>query len=428
MTSETLALFGGRPAVDGPVPVYQSIGAEERAAALGVLDGGQLSAFFGSWGENFFGGPMVRAFEREWAARFGAAHAVSVNSATSGLIAAVGACGIQPGDEVIVSPFTMSASASCVRVFGGTPVFADVQADTFNLDPASIERCITPRTRAIIVVHLAGQPADMDEILEIARRHRLRVIEDAAQAPGAMYRGRYAGTIGDIGVFSLNCHKTIQTGEGGVCCTQDPDLAARLQLIRNHGEAVVEEMGIRDHPEQVLGFNFRLGELEAAIGLEQLKKLDALTAPRQAIASELTERLAPLPGLLVPVVKPARTHVYYIYVMRIDEAAAGITRRQAVRALAAEGVDCFEGYCRPLYLQPLYAADWPGKNGRQYAPGLCPVTERLYSRELFFHSYLYEALAGRWIDGVVRAFEKVWAAREQLRAVEDDGATKVRRA
>ena len=427
-TTDTLALFGGPPALEAPAPAYQSIGAEERDAALRVLEGGQLSAFFGSWGENFFGGPMVRAFESAWAARFGAAYAVGVNSATSGLIAAVGACGITPGDEVIVSPFTMSASASCVRVFGGTPVFADVQEDTFNLDPASIERCITPRTRAIIVVHLAGQPADMDEIVAIARRHQLRVIEDAAQAPGAMYKSRHAGTIGDIGVFSLNCHKTIQTGEGGVCCTDDPDLAARLQLIRNHGEAVVEEMGIRQRAGQILGFNFRLGELEAAIGLEQLKKLDALTAPRQAIAADLTRRLGSLPGLLTPAVRPDRTHVYYIYMMRMDEAASGFTRRQAVRALAAEGVDCFEGYCRPLYLQPLYADDWPGKDGRRYGPGLCAVTERLYGRELFFHSYLYAALQGRFIDGVVRAFEKVWAARSELQRLEDDGATKVRRA
>lgn len=427
-TTETLALFGGTPAIEGPIPAYQSIGTEECHAALRVLQTGQLSAFFGSWGDNFFGGPMVKAFEREWSERFAVPYAVSVNSATSGLIAAVGACGIKPGDDVIVSPFTMSASASCVRVFGGTAVFADVQEDTFNLDPVSIERCITPRTRAIIVVHLAGQPADMDQILAIARRHRLRVIEDAAQAPGATYKNRYAGTIGDIGVFSLNCHKTIQTGEGGVCCTHDPDLAARLQLIRNHGEAVVEEMGVRHRPEEILGFNFRLGELEAAIGREQLRKLDALTAPRQAIASKLTRRLDALPGLLPPALKSDRTHVYYVYMMRIDEAVAGFTRRQAVCALAAEGVDCFEGYCRPLYLQPLYAGDWPGKDGRQYGPGLCPVTERLFSRELFFHSYLYEALQGRWIEGVIHAFEKVWAARDKLGALEDDGATKVRRA
>ncbi|HVL68424.1 MAG TPA: DegT/DnrJ/EryC1/StrS family aminotransferase [Vicinamibacterales bacterium] len=428
MQNDTLALFGGSPAVTGEIPEYRSIGTEERDAALRVLSSGHLSAFFGSWGDNFLGGPYVKALERAWEARFEVPHAVTVNSATSGLIAAVGACGIGPGDEVIVSPFTMSASASCVRVFGGTPVFADIQEDTFNLDPRSIAERITPRTKAIIVVHLAGQPADMDEILAIAKPRGIRVIEDAAQAPGAKYKGRYAGTIGDIGIFSLNCHKTIQTGEGGVCCTHDADLAARLQLIRNHGEAVVEEMGLRKDAEKILGFNFRLGELEAAIGIEQLKKLEALTQPRLEIAAELDRRLGVLPGLHVPVVREQRTHVYYVYMLRIDEAAAGFTRRQAVRALAAEGVDCFEGYCRPLYLQPLYTAEWPGKNGRVYGPGLCPVTERLYARELFFHGYLYAALGSARVDAICRAFEKVWANAALVAAVHDDGATAVRRA
>lgn len=427
MTTQALALLGGTPAVPAGVPHYNSIGPEEVEAAKRVTATGVLSAFFGSVGPNFLGGPMVKAFEADWSERFGVGHSISVNSATSGLVAAVGACGIGPGDEVVVSPFTMSASASCVRVFGGTPVFADLQPETMNLEPRSIDACLTPRTRAIIVVHLAGQPADMDEVMAIARRHGLRVIEDAAQAPGALYKGRYAGTIGDVGVFSLNCHKTIQTGEGGVCCTNDDDLARRLQLIRNHGEAVVEEMGI-ERPETILGFNFRMGEIEAAIGIEQLKKLDRLTTPRQRIADILNERLGRLPGLVVPRVAPDRTHVWYVHMLRIDPAAAGMTRRQVVKALTAEGVECFEGYCKPLYLQPLYRADWPGKDGRHYGPGLCPVTERLFEHELFFHAYLYEALEGRWTDAICAAFEKVWASRDAVAAMADDGGRTIRRA
>jgi dTDP-4-amino-4,6-dideoxygalactose transaminase len=313
-------------------------------------------------------------------------------------------------------------------VFGGTPVFADIQEDSFNLDPQSIERALTPRTKAIIAVDLAGQPADMDEIMAIARPKGIRVIEDASQAPGAMYRGRAAGTLGDIGVFSLNCHKTIQCGEGGVCCTHDDDLALRLQLIRNHGEAVVHELPGFSGADQLIGFNFRMGEVEAAIAAEQLRKLDGLTTPRQAIAREFDKRLGRLEGLHVPVVRPERTHVYYIYMMRLIEREAGISRRQLVRALDAEGAPCYEGYCQPLYLQALYQGEWPGKNGRRYEPGLCPVTERLFAHELFFHAYLYESLNEGLVNQICNAFEKIWDNRSALASIEDDGSVAVRRA
>lgn len=425
MGLEKLGLFGGPKTITDQIPPYCSLGPEEVEAARRVVASGTLSAFFGSWGKNFLGGPEVRAFEAEWSAAFGSPCSVTVNSATSGLIAAVEACGIGVGDEVIVSPFTMSASASCVRVFGSTPVFADVDPDTFNLSPESIEDCISSRTKAIIVVHLAGQPAELDAILALARPHGIRVIEDAAQAPGALYKGRPVGTIGDIGVFSLNCHKTIQTGEGGVCCSSDPDLARRIQLIRNHGEAVVEEMGFTDDATRILGFNFRMGELEAAIGRQQLRKLDTLTRPRQQMAEVMNQRLGVLQGLTVPVAKPDRTHVYYMYMMRLDEAVTGVTRSQIRAALEAEGVPCFEGYCRPLYLQPLYQADWPGKNGRRYGPGLCPIAERLF-QEVLYHTFLYEAVREPWLDLICQAFEKVWAQRDELVARKDDEVSTLR--
>lgn len=428
MHADRLALLGGSRSVTAAVPAYNSIGPEEIEAARAVIASGGLSLFFGSRGPHFLGGPQVRALEAEWSKAFDVPFSVSVNSATSGLIAAVGACRVGPGDEVIVSPFTMSSSASCVRVWGGTPVFADIDPETYNLDPRSIARCLTARTKAIIAVDLAGQPADFAAILALAQPRGIRVIEDAAQAPGARYRGRWAGTLADIGVFSLNCHKTIQTGEGGVCCTRDADLAARLQLIRNHGEAVVEEMGLADGAEQLVGFNFRLCEVEAAIGREQLKKLDALTGSRQEIAAVYTARLGRLPGLKVPAVRSDRTHVYYTYMMRLDAAVAGVTRRQLVRALAAEGVPCFEGYCRPLYLQPLYRGDWPGKNGRSYGRGLCPVAERLYESEIFYHTCLYAALREPWVEQICRAFEKIWEQRAELAKVPDDGACAIRRA
>lgn len=414
---QKLALLGGPPAITKPIPPYHSIGAEEVEAARKVVASGKLSEFVGAWGNFFLGGEQVRAFEAEWSAYFDVPYSVTVNSATSGLVAAVGACGVAPGDEVIVSPFTMTASASCVRVYGATPVFADVDPDLFTLSPESIERCITPRTKAIIVVDLAGQAADMDEIMAIARPRGIRVIEDAAQAPGARYGKGWAGTVADIGVFSLNYHKTIHTGEGGVCCTHDRDLATRLQLIRNHGEAVVEDMGLKLRPEEILGFNFRLGEIEAAIGREQLRKLDRLTKPRIEVARELDRRLGKLQGLTVPKIGRDRTHVYYIYMLKLDESAAGITRRQLSRALEAEGVPNEEGYCRPLYLQPLYRADWPGKGERFYGAGLCPVTERLYARELIYISHLHDEVRDYALEGTCMAFEKIWSQREALSKV-----------
>jgi perosamine synthetase len=428
LKKEELALFGGPQAVPGTLPRYNSLGPEEVEAARAVVASGDLSLFFGSHGDNFLGGPQVRALEAEWSARFDVPHVVSVNSATSGLVAAMGAVGIKPGDEVIVSPFTMSASASCVRVYGGTPVFADIDEATFNLDPRSVAAQLTDHTKAIIVVDLAGLASDMDAILALARPRGIKVIEDAAQAPGATYRGRAAGTLADIGVYSLNCHKTIQTGEGGVCVTHDRALATRLQLIRNHGEAVVEEMGLASTSGDLIGFNFRLGEIEAAIGREQLRKLDRLTTPRQEIAALYDRRLGALPGLHVPHVPAERSHVYYTYMMRLDERVAGVSRRQVVRALAAEGVGCYEGYCRPLYLQPLYQQEWAGKGARRYGPGLCPVTERLYDRELFFHTALYQELRTPFVEQICAAFEKVWAARAILREVGDDGARAIRRA
>ncbi len=385
-----------------------------------ILRSGRLSGFYGSAGENFSGGPEVKRLEAAWRERFQTKHAIAMNSATSCLMAATAACDLGPGDEMIVPPFTMIASATAAKLWGARAVFADVREDIFTLDPESVARNITPRTKVIMAVNLFGQAADFDALLALARRHGLMVIEDNAQAPGALYRGRPAGTLGDIGVFSLNCHKTIQCGEGGVACTDDDGLAHRLRLIRNHGEAVVREIGYADHPEKLIGFNFRMGELEAAIAGEQLAKLDALTAPRQRIAALYDDRLAPLPGLAVPKVGDQRDHVYYTYALRFGAERAGFSRAQLVAALAAEGVPCFEGYCRPLYQEPLFSAD-PGNRA-----GLCPVVERLYEEELLFHAWLHpeiEPFAAR----IAEAFEKVWDLSGSLAEHGEDREPAIRR-
>lgn len=420
-----LALFGGPKTIAQPFAKYNSIGREEIEAGKAVLESGQLSGFYGSWDEKFFGGDKVREFEKDWTKFFGVKHAVTVNSNTSGLIAAVGAIGIEPGDEVIVSPWTMSASATAIVVWNAIPVFADIEDETFNLDPASIERNITPRTRAIMVTDIFGHAADMDAIMAIASKHKLKVIEDCAQAPAARYRGRYAGTIADIGVYSLNYHKHIHTGEGGVCVTNDATLAERLQLIRNHAEAVVAGKEV-DDLSNMIGFNFRMTEIEAAIGIEQLKKLNILTAARTNQAARLDAGLANLRGLRTSIVKPGCSHVYYVYPLVYDDTQTGVPREQVVKALRAEGVPASTGYLN-LHLLPMYQQRIAhGRNGFpwsapfyhgtvSYAKGICPVAEDLHGRRYIGMSMCLFDYTAQDIDLLISAFRKVWSNLDRLR-------------
>lgn len=384
-----LALLGGTPVRTKAYPVHRTTGEEEKAAVLRVLERGVLSAFEGTYNEYFYGGPEVRGLEEEWAARFGVRHAIAVNSGTSGLFAAVGAIGVGPGDEVIVTPFTMAGSVAAILGSNAVPVFADVEPDTFNLDPAAVERALTPRTKAIMVVHIFGHPAEMDPLLAIAKKHCLRLIEDAAQAPGALYHGRPVGTIGDIGVFSLNCNKHIQCGEGGVVVTNHDELAKRIRLIRNHAEAVIASGMPVESLVNMLGSNYRMTELEAAVARCQLKKLDGLLAQRLELVHELNRRLQNIPGLRLPVVRPNCTHVYYRYAIGLDRAVLPLSASDVVRALHAEGLEFSVGYMEPLYLQPLFQhqivfggrgcpTKCPWYEGTaSYAEGLCPTAERL---------------------------------------------------
>lgn len=277
--SKVLAINGGTPVRTQLFPAYNTIGEEEKKAVMKVLDSGNLSQYLGAWTHDFLGGPTVRAFEEEWSRVTGVKHSISVNSNTSGLFTAVGAIGIQPGDEVIVSPYTMSASAIAPLVYGGIPVFADIDPLTFCMDPKSIEARITSRTKAILVVHIFGHPADMDSIMALAKKYNLYVIEDCAQAPMGKYKGQPVGAIGDLGVFSLNYHKHIHTGEGGVITTNSTTLAERCQMIRNHAENVTAPREEKDLTN-LIGYNYRMTEIECAIGIEQLKKLPSLLRPK----------------------------------------------------------------------------------------------------------------------------------------------------
>lgn len=422
---DELALFGGHRAIQQPFRKYNPLGPEEVEAAKAVIESGVLSQFIGAWHEDFLGGPKVREFERAAAEYFGVKHAVTVNSWTSGLVAAIGAIGIEPGDEVIVTPWTMSATATAILHWNAIPVFADIDPDTYNLSPASIERCISPYTRAIVVADIFGQSADMDEIMALAARYGLKVVSDTAQAPGALYKGRYAGTCAHVGGYSLNYHKHIHTGEGGILVTDDDGIAERLQLIRNHAEVVVGDKGVTNIANMV-GYNFRLGEIECAIGMEQLRKLSGLVASRQRLAEELTAGLQGLPGLRTPVVGADRTHVYYVYPMQLDTALLGVSRERICDALNAEGVGVSRRY-QNIHLLPLYqrriafgSRGFPWSSDicqRQvsYDKGICPVAERLNDESYMGFGMCVHDLDLDNVAVIVGAFRKVWARLDRLR-------------
>ncbi len=419
-----LAICGGTPVRTKLFPAYNTIGEEEKRAVLTVLESGNLSQFLGAWHKDFYGGPYVQAFEKEWSTLFKVKHTISVNSNTSGLFAAIGACGIQPGDEVIVSPYTMSAGAIAPLIYGAVPVFADIDIDNFGLDPASIERCITPRTKAILVVHIFGNPSKMNEVMQIARKHNLTVIEDCAQAPMAMYKDKLVGTIGHIGVFSLNYHKHVHTGEGGVVVTNDDLLAEKLFLIRNHGEQVVEAKGTLDLLN-TQGFNYRMTEIAAAIGIEQLKKLPGLLVERRKNIDYLTNGFEQIQGLTAPLVEQGNTHAYYVHPLKYDQSLfSGVHRNRYVDALKAELPSAVmredtpligAGYVKPLYLQPIYqqrisacSFNCPRYTGQvSYAPGICPNAEQLHYNELITHEFMRPGMSTLDLMDVINAFQKV---------------------
>lgn len=289
------------------------IGEAEKQAVLEVLDSGMLAQ-----------GPRTAKFEAKFAAVCGVKHAIATSSGTTALHVALLANNIGDGDEVITTPFTFIASANSIIYVGARPVFVDIEAETFNINPALIEAAITPRTKAILPVHLYGYPCDMDAIMDIAARHHLVVIEDAAQAVCADYKGRRAGSFG-IGCFSLYATKNVMCGEGGMLTTDDDDLAQRCRMIRNHGMQ-------RRYYHDMLGYNFRMTDVHAAIGLAQMDRLDEFTAKRRANAAYLTAHIT---SVITPKVREGYGHVWHQYTVRLDK---GRDREAAVKRLADAGV------------------------------------------------------------------------------------------
>ncbi|NNC39775.1 MAG: DegT/DnrJ/EryC1/StrS family aminotransferase [Acidimicrobiia bacterium] len=302
------------------------------AAWSGVLKSGQ-----------FINGPNVRAFEAEVAAFLGADHAVGVNSGTDALVIGLRSLGIGAGDEVITTPFTFFATGEAVSVIGATPVFVDIDPDTFNIDPEAIEAAVTDRTKAIIPVHLFGQPADMGAILDVARRHDLRILEDVAQAFGGKFQDRLLGTLGDIGAFSFFPSKNLGAyGDGGLITTNDDGLAETARMLRAHG-------GKNKYANELIGYNSRLDEIQAALLRVKLPLLSSFNDGRKQVARHYNERLATIAGLRVPVMR-ADDHVYHQYTVRILNGG-----RDAVQqSLAESGIASTVYYPTPLHKLPVY--------------------------------------------------------------------------
>ena len=414
-----LALFGGSKVRPHPFPPHPVLGWEERRAVLEVLGSGHLSTFIAAPGEFFLGGEKIREFERTFARYHGVKHAVAFNSATAALHAAVVAVGVQAGEEVIVTPYSFTASATCALMHNAIPVFADIEPETCCLDPRSVEARISPLTRAIIPVHLFGHPADMDALLELARRHNLKLIEDCAQSPGACYHGKLAGTMGDCGVFSFTESKNITTGEGGMLITNDPAIAQAAAMVRNHGEMILETQKERTYSSSLLGWNYRMTELEVALGLVQFARLEQINQQRNLLVAHLVRGMKEMPGLRPLPGRPDCTHSYYVFAFTYDEGAAGLSRADFAKAVAAEGIPLGVGYVRPLYLTPIYHENKPSafqlyKGKARYDKGLCPVAERMYERDLLLLGIARPPATTRDMDDVLAAMAKVFAHRHEF--------------
>ncbi len=413
-----LALFGGNKTRTKPFPKHPIIGSDEKNAVLEVLESGNLSTFIASPGEHFLGGKKIRQFESDFANYIGTKYAVAFNSATSALHAAVVAVGVNPGEEVIVPPYTFTSTATSVLMHNAIPIFADVQSDIFCIDPKSISQNLSSLTKAIIPVHLFGHPAEMDKIIEIAQENNLRIIEDCAQAPGAEYRGKKVGTMGDCGIFSFQETKNIMTGEGGMLVTNNDEIAQIARMVRNHGEMIVSSQNSRTYRSDILGWGYRMTEMEAALGIVQLKKLEEFNHTRRSLAEYVTKNIADVKGI-THTVYPYVKHGCYDFAARYDEQQTGISRDLFIKALNAEGIPFGQGYVRPLYLNPVYHEGKPFafkhyKGNAKYEKGLCPITESLHEKYLIATSILRPPATETDADDVINAIHKIMENKNEF--------------
>ena len=356
----------------------------DERAVLEVLRSGRLAL-----------GPKAAEFEHAIAEYVGVRHAVAVSSGTAALHLIVKALGIGPGDEVIVPSFTFAASVNVLLYEGAIPVFADVEPETYNIDPSDVERKISPRTKAVLAVDVFGHPAEWDAILDMAGRYGLHVIDDSCEALGAQYKGRMVGQFGDASAFAFYPNKQITTGEGGVIVTNDDNVGKLARSLRNQGR---DEMGAWLEHER-LGYNYRMDEMSAALGISQLRRIEQFLEKRARVATWYTERLRNVPGVRPPVVKPHVRMSWFVYVVTLEE---GLDRDPVMKLMESEGIPT-RGYFSPVHLQP-YIRERFGYRG-----GELPVTESIARRTIAlpFHNNLTVEEVDMVVDALKRAIERV---------------------
>ncbi len=352
-------------------------------------------------------GPKTRQFESDFAAHVGSRHGIGVNSCTAGLHLALIALNIGPGDEVITTPITFPASANVVEHVGARPVFVDVEPDTLNIDPAAIRAAITDKTRAILPVHFAGHPCEMDEIGAIALEHGLAIIEDCAHAIESQYKGKQAGTFGSVAAFSFYATKNITTGEGGMIVTDDDALAERLHVLALHGISRdawkrYSAEGYKHWETIEAGFKYNMFDIQAALGLHQLKKVDGWWERRKTLTERYTAALADLPGVEPLAIREHVKSAYHLYVVKIDPAVVGKTRDAIMNEMQERNIGVGVHF-RALHTQQYYAEKY------NPAPGQCPVAEDLSERILSLP--LYPRMTDADLDDAIRTFKIVAGAR-----------------
>ena len=425
-----LAFNGGKAIRDKPFPKRSLYNKNKILEYIkNIIDKNNLSGYRGSWGQHFWGGEYVKALEKYFERWFDQGsttkekhYVLAVNSCTSALQIACGAISIQPFDEVIVTPWSMTCSATAPMIYGANPVFIDIEKDTFCIDPKQIEKKITKNTKAIIAVDLFGNPYDAQKINKIAKKYNLYVIEDAAQALGASYNNDLTGTLGDIGCFSFTQGKHITCGEGGLIVTKNKDLYNRCALIRNHAEAVINS--VPSHLKKyyqdisnIYGFNMRMTEIQAAICIKQIQKIHTEISKRLNNVDELT-RMIDIDGIDFAKVRKNSIHSYYVLPFLFDEKKIGLKRELFIDAVKAEltvsntdmGVTTIEpaliwsGYIKPIYKMPLF-----NKNIK------LPVVEDLQDNKFCMTSYHALPLEKKDIQDIVDAFYKVYENIEELK-------------
>lgn len=395
MTEETkrLALEGGTPVRAEYLPLARAwLAEEEKREILDTLDSGWITT-----------GPKTKQFEAAACEYLGVPHAVGLSSCTAALHLSLAASGIGPGDEVITSPLTFCATANVVLHQGARVVFADVQRDTFNVDPGAIRSAITPRTRAIIPVHYGGHPCEMDAILHLAKEHGLKVFEDAAHAIGARYAEHMAGTLGDTGCFSFYAIKNMTTGEGGMLVTGDEALAERVRILSLHGISKdawkrYSSQGSWYYEVVLPGFKYNMSDIQASLGLHQLRKLERFIERRQSLVDRYNRGFSDVEEVEVQRVRPGVRHAWHLYPVLLDLERLTIDRAQFIEALRAENIGTTVNFI-PVHLQPYYRETFG------YREGDFPVAENIYGREISLP--LFPAMDDSDADSVIEAVRKI---------------------